>query len=245
MRRMPAPKTKRTLAALAALAAVSTLAACGDDDGDSSGSDASSSPSASESTSAGATASSEAAGSCEYVEEGGAAKEVDLPPSVPTVSGKVPVTIETTAGTIGATLDAAATPCTVNSFVSLAEQGFYDETPCPRIVTEGIKVLQCGDPTGTGSGGPGYRFADELTGSETYAAGSLAMANAGPDTNGSQFFVVYGESDLAPNYTLFGQVDPAGLKLIEKVAADGHDNSHPAGGGTPNTPVDITKVTVG
>src|SRR5690606_21777336 len=111
------------------------------------------------------------------------------PPAEPTASGTVPATIRTSAGDLAVSLDADAAPCTVNSFLSLAQQGYFDETPCHRLTTSGIFVLQCGDPTGTGTGGPGYEFPDELTGSETYPAGTLAMANAGPDTNGSQFFV--------------------------------------------------------
>ena len=101
----------------------------------------------------------------------------------------------------------------MNSFVSLAEQGFYDDTPCPRIGDqEGFGILQCGDPTGTGAGGAGYSFADELSGDETYPAGTLAMANAGPDTNGSQFFLVFRDSQFPPSYTVFGTIDEAGLR---------------------------------
>jgi peptidyl-prolyl cis-trans isomerase B (cyclophilin B) len=148
-------------------------------------------------------------------------------------------------GAFNLTLDAQATPCTVNSFVSLAGQGYYDGTTCHRMTTEGILVLQCGDPTATGSGGPGYAFADELTGSETYPAGTLAMANAGPNTNGSQFFIVYGETPLPPNYTVFGSVDEATVGAIQQVAQDGTDDANGPGDGAPNTPVDIATITVG
>src|SRR5699024_11558444 len=89
---------------------------------------------------------------------------------------------------------------------------------------EGIFVLQCGDPTGTGSGGPGYSFADELDGSETYPAGTLAMANAGPDTNGSQFFVVYDDSPLPADYTVFGSLDKESTKTVADIAAEGTDS---------------------
>src|SRR5699024_8063385 len=119
-----------------------------------------------------------AAGTCSYpTGSQPAAKDVEVPPQTPQATGEVE------ADTRG---DGA--PCTVNSFLSLAGQEYFDDTDCHRLTTEGIFVLQCGDPTGTGSGGPGYSFADELDGSETYPAGTLAMANAGPDTNGSQFF---------------------------------------------------------
>ena len=133
----------------------------------------------------------------------------------------------------------------MNSFVSLAEQGFYDDTPCPRIGDqEGFGILQCGDPTGTGAGGAGYSFADELSGDETYPAGTLAMANAGPDTNGSQFFLVFRDSQFPPSYTVFGTIDEAGLATIDEIAAVGNDGSNPAGGGAPKEDVTIEKVTV-
>ncbi len=181
---------------------------------------------------------------CTYLAGGEAAKEVDLPPDTAQYDGDVAVTIETTAGEIAAVLDGAATPCTVNSFTSLASQGYFDDSPCPRITTEGLFVLQCGDPSGTGGGGPGYSFDDELTGDETYPAGTLAMANGGPDTNGSQFFIVYEDSGLPPSYTVFGTVDEAGLEIVRGIAAGGSDNTNPAGGGVPNTPISITGVTI-
>lgn len=177
---------------------------------------------------------------CEYPEDPrGAAKEVDAPPTDATVSGEVPVTFETSVGTFNATLDADTTPCTANSFVSLADQGYFDGTSCHRMTTDGIHVLQCGDPAGTGGGGPGYSFADELSGSETYPAGTLAMANAGPDTNGSQFFIVYGETPLPASYTVFGTVDDATVELVQGVADDG---TTPEFDGAPNTPVDLESV---
>lgn len=236
---------KRLVAVSATLACLS-LAACGNEaDGDDTATDPSANETSSETTSEAPAES--AAGACEYVEGGSAAKEVDLPPSEPTVSGEVKVVFETTLGDIPATLDADATPCTVNSFVSLAEQGFFDNSPCPRMATSAsFGILQCGDPSGTGSGGPGYSFADELSGQETYSAGTLAMANAGPNTNGSQFFIVFNDSPgLTANYNVFGTVDPAGLKLLTDAAKQGDDGSHPAGGGKPNAgPIDITAVTI-
>ena len=180
---------------------------------------------------------------CEYVEDGmPAAKEVDLPSAEAPAEGETPVTLETSAGTFELTLDDAATPCTTHSFASLAEQGYFDGTSCHRLVTSGIQVLQCGDPSGNGTGGPGYSFADELTGEETYPAGTLAMANAGPDTNGSQFFIVYGETPLPAQYTVFGTVSDETVAAIEEVAADG---TTPPNDGAPNTPVDIESAEVG
>ena len=227
----------RPLAALAALAALSSLAACSGDDEGSTATD----PSTSEPTAEGGTGVA-----CDYAEGGApAAKDVEPPPEEATVSGDVSVTITTGLGDIAATLDADATPCTVNSFVSLAEQGYFDATECHRLTTAGILVLQCGDPTATGSGGPGYSFPDELTGEEAYPAGTLAMANAGPDTNGSQFFIVYGDTQLPPAYTVFGTVDEAGVKLVEEVAAEGTDNENGQGDGAPNKAVEIESVSVG
>lgn len=224
-------------AAIVACLSVLVLAGCGQESDDAP---------ATEATETAPEASGETA-SCDFPEDGqGAAKEVDAPEAEVPAEGTVTATIASNQGDIGLTLDAGATPCTVASFVSLAEQGFYDDTPCPRIGDqEGFGILQCGDPTGTGSGGPGYSFADELGGEETYPAGTLAMANAGPDTNGSQFFLVFRESQFPPSYTVFGTIDEAGVTVLEEIAATGNDNSNPAGGGTPNEPVQIESVTIG
>jgi len=182
---------------------------------------------------------------CTYPEGGQAAQEVEPPSSEAVSEGEIEATMTTSVGEFGFTLDAAATPCTVHSFVSLAEQGYFEETPCHRMTTAGIFVLQCGDPTGTGGGGPGYTFEDELTGEETYPAGTLAMANAGPDTNGSQFFIVFEDTELGPDYTVFGTVDDATLEAVRAVAADGVNGSTEPGDGTPNTEVTIESVSVG
>ena len=162
-------------------------------------------------------------------------------PNNPPRSGKVPTdppqvsaSMSTNQGNIGLQLDNAKSPCTVNSFASLAQQGFFNDTPCHRLTTsEGLAVLQCGDPTGQGTGGPGYQFDNEyptnqfqpddpkLTQPVTYPRGTLAMANAGPGTNGSQFFLVYKDSQLPPNYTVFGTIDETGLATLDKIAAAG------------------------
>jgi peptidyl-prolyl cis-trans isomerase B (cyclophilin B) len=218
--------SRRTLAALSA-AALLVLTGCGDDDGDDTAKDQPDNPD-------GAT--------CEYAQSGEPAKEVDPPATRAAYDGDVPVTIETSAGAIEATLDAASAPCTVNSFTSLAGQGYFDGTTCHRLTTEGIFVLQCGDPTASGMGGPGYSFPDELSGEETYGPGTLAMANSGPDTNGSQFFIVYGDSPLDPAYTVFGQVSDEGIGVVEQIAGEGTDTG--AGDGAPKTPVEISSVTV-
>ena len=182
---------------------------------------------------------------CTYSEGGEAAKEVELPSAEAVAEGEIEATMTTSVGDFGFTLDAAATPCTVHSWVSLAEQSYFDETQCQRLTTAGIFVLQCGDPTATGSGGPGYSFEDELTGEEAYPAGTLAMANSGADTNGSQFFIVYEDTRLDPAaYTVFGTVDDATLEAVRAVAADGVNGSTEPGDGTPNTEVAIESVTV-
>jgi len=226
----------RSLSLLAAGAAVLAVSGCGSDSGSEKASDSSPSQSSRPSRSATGPA-------CTYSPGGPASKKVDLPPDHAAVSGQEKVTIKTNVGVIPATLDADKTPCTVNSFVSLADQGYFDNTPCHRLTTpaSGISVLQCGDPSGKGSGGPGYSFPDELSGKETYPAGTLAMANAGADTNGSQFFIVYGDTPLRPNYTVFGKVDPAGLKVVKAVAAQGTANGGPDG--PPKEQVQIQSVT--
>jgi peptidyl-prolyl cis-trans isomerase B (cyclophilin B) len=181
---------------------------------------------------------------CDYPTDAApAAKEVEPPPADAPDTGEVTVTISTTVGDLNATLDQEAAPCTVNSFVSLAEQGYFDDVSCHRMTTAGIFVLQCGDPSGTGAGGPGYSFADELEGTETYGPGTLAMANAGPDTNGSQFFIVYGDSPLDPDYTVFGSVDDDAVTIIEEVAAKGTATGE--SDGQPKQDVTIESVSVG
>ncbi|MEU5840554.1 peptidylprolyl isomerase [Rhodococcus sp. NPDC047139] len=198
--------------------------------------------------------------SCSYTPTGDGAREVTPPASEDVAtSGAATAQIATSGGVIGVDLDRAAAPCTVNSFVSLAEQGYFDDTPCHRLVTSpGLQVLQCGDPTGTGTGGPGYGFDTEypenlyaagdaqLRQAVIYPRGTVAMANTGrPGSNGSQFFLVYADSQLPPTYTVFGTVDEAGLAVIEEVAAEGDDGSMAAGGGAPNRSVQIESVTVG
>ena len=166
---------------------------------------------------------------------------MNAPDASPSASGEVATTISTSIGDLAVTLDADATPCTVNSFLSLAKQGYFDGTTCHRLTTAGIFVLQCGDPTATGTGGPGYSFPDELSGKETYEAGTLAMANAGPDTNGSQFFIVYADTQLPPAYTVFGHLDEASTKTVADAAKAGTADGGPDG--APKTPVDIKTVT--
>jgi peptidyl-prolyl cis-trans isomerase B (cyclophilin B) len=161
---------------------------------------------------------------CKYPKSGNdqnPPKDLGKPPATAAYTGKVKATIKTNLGDIGVELDAAKAPCTTNSFAFLAGKKFFDKTKCHRLTTsDSLKVLQCGDPTGTGMGGPGYSFANENTKGAKYTKGVLAMANSGPDTNGSQFFIVYGDSQLDPDYTIFGKIS-SGMDVVEKVANAG------------------------
>jgi peptidyl-prolyl cis-trans isomerase B (cyclophilin B) len=175
------------------------------------------------------------------------AKPVGPPPPGPVSSeGTQDATLQTSEGAIGLTLQRPLAPCTVNSFVSLAKQNFYSGSACHRLVTNpGLQVLQCGDPTGQGSGGPGYTIPDEVFPELSYGRGLVAMANTGqPNTGGSQFFLIYGDAQLPPSYTVFATISPDGLNVLDKVAKAGDDGSlEPSpGGGKPNKPVTIKSV---
>jgi peptidyl-prolyl cis-trans isomerase B (cyclophilin B) len=193
---------------------------------------------------------------CTYPPTGEPASKPAKPPrsgKVPTQPALVSASMTTNQGNIGIRLDNAKSPCTVNNFASLAQQGYFDNTGCHRLTTGPLLgVLQCGDPTGTGTGGPGYRFVNEYPTNQyhladpalqqpvTYPAGTLAMANSGAGTNGSQFFIVYKDSQLPPTYTVFGTIDDTGLSTVDKIAAAGV-----VGGsedGKPVTPVTIMSV---
>lgn len=188
-------------------------------------------------------------GPCKYTstpaQPAPAGKADGLPadPSPTPKSGVVQVTLKTTAGDIPLTLNRAEAPCTVQSIVHLVSAKFFDNTPCHRLTDypspNPLYVLQCGDPTGTGSGGPGYTIPDEkpknlspvptttklaagATQSVVYPAGTLAMANTGqPNSGGSQFFLVYKDSQLPPDYTVFGSIPAAGLTTLNQIAAAG------------------------
>ncbi len=171
----------------------------------------------------------------------GSADKVDTFPAAPPEcidpTKTYTVEVETDHGNFTAALDPTKAPIAVNSFVYLARYHYFDDTECHRVVPD--FVAQCGDPTATGSGGPGYEFADELPAAGEYELGSLAMANSGVNTNGSQFFVISGDNGIAlpPEYTLFGQVTE-GLETVATI------NALAVGDGPPSEPVNITKVTV-
>jgi peptidyl-prolyl cis-trans isomerase B (cyclophilin B) len=165
-----------------------------------------------------------------------------VPPARATRSGLVKATIGTSRGPLTLELDATNAPCTVESFLTLAAGGYFNDTACHRLTTQLIFVLQCGDPTALGSGDPGYSFDDEnlpAPGGTPYPRGTLAMANAGPDTNGSQFFIVYKDSPIDPNYPVFGKVT-GGLEIVDRVAAGGA----PGNDGQPNESLVIQAVQI-
>ncbi|RKT18906.1 peptidyl-prolyl cis-trans isomerase B (cyclophilin B) [Streptomyces sp. 1114.5] len=148
-------------------------------------------------------------------------------------SGSYTMALDTNCGKVTIALDAAKAPHTVNSFAFLAGEKYLDHTKCHRLTTDGIFVLQCGDPTASatvpgGTGGPGYKFADENLTGATYPAGTVAMANSGPGTNGSQFFLVYKDTQLPPKYTPFGKIT-GGLDVVQKIAAAGTLEGSPDG----------------
>jgi peptidyl-prolyl cis-trans isomerase B (cyclophilin B) len=149
----------------------------------------------------------------------------------------------TTQGAITVRMNTSKAPCTTFSFRFLASKGYFNQTHCHRLTTQRIYVLQCGDPTGTGSGGPGYVFNDENLAGATYPAGTVAMANAGPNTNGSQFFFTWKDTTLRPDYTPFGTV-VSGMDVLRKIAAAGDDQQNSAGDGYPNAFTEFVYVQV-
>ena len=187
--------------------------------------------------------------SCTYHKGSGGEvpRKISAPVIDPAVDGKPMIAeIVTNLGRIVMRLDGRKAPCTVASFRHLAAEHFYDNSPCHRLTTEGLWVLQCGDPTGTGRGGPGYRFGEEnLPGGEQprYPKGTVGMANAGSGTNGSQFFINYRDNTLPADYTIFGVVT-VGLDVVEEVAAAGVRDKNGPGDGEPKLGISIRSVTV-
>ena len=165
------------------------------------------------------------------------------PPSCIDKTKTYTATVTTNKGAYTIALDAAAAPLTVNNFVVLARYHYFDSTICHRAIPQ--FAVQCGDPSGTGTGGPGYTFADELPAAGSYKVGSIAMANSGPDTNGSQFFIITGANGaaLAPNYTLFGQVTDGLDTTVKALDALGNPDSA-ADGVPPLEQIVIESVTV-
>ena len=175
-----------------------------------------------------------------------AAPAVDLPNAGITESNKATISFTTNQGEIVIETTPSLAPLTVNAIAALAQKNYFDNTICHRLTTEGIFVLQCGDPTGTGTGGPGFNIPDENLPEaveNNYPAGTVAMANAGPGTSGSQFFLVYQDTTLGPDYTIWGSIT-SGLDILKTIASAGV-----VGGGADGAPVtgvtiESTKVTI-
>jgi peptidyl-prolyl cis-trans isomerase B (cyclophilin B) len=187
---------------------------------------------------------------CSYVSAPPAARKVGTPPATPDVTAKYEATIRTNRGNIVIKLEHGKAACTVNSFVYLASKNYFSNTKCHRLTTSGIYVLQCGDPTGTGSGGPGYRFANEVAGdaataSADFPAGTVAMAHSSQaSSNGSQFFLVYANTALPRDYTPFGTMT-SGLQVVRSVAKAGvASGANGPGDGPPKESVIIESVSI-
>lgn len=218
---------------------------------------ASTSPSASATASASAAAVSEPAHHCTYTSTSGSGSAPSLPTSSPDYTAAYTATLNTNVGPIKIDLLNSKATCTVNSFVHLAETNFFNNTQCWRVSdTGGLYFLQCGDPTALakdklscssstlGEGGPGYSIADENLTGATYTAGTVAMANGGANTNGSQFFLVFKNTTLPANYPPFGTIT-SGLDILQNVAKAGTTCTIPqVGGGVPKDKVIIDSVTI-
>ena len=222
---------------------------------------ATASPSASATSSASAAAVTEPATHCTYTSaSAGSVVKSSLPPASPDYKAAYTASINTNLGPIKIDLANSKATCTVNSFAHLASEDFWNNTQCHRLSTSGgLYMLQCGDPTAKasqklscssttlGTGGPGYEYASEnlpkagSSGSVTYKAGTVAMANSGGATNGSQFFLVFKNTTLGPDYTPFGTIT-SGLNILQNVGKAGTSCTYSAGGGVPKEKVIIDSV---
>jgi peptidyl-prolyl cis-trans isomerase B (cyclophilin B) len=207
-----------------------------------------------------AAAVTEPAHKCTYTSQAGTdgVPKTSLPASTPDWNATYTATISTNRGPVVIKLANSKATCTVNSFVHLAEANFWNNTQCHRVSdSQGLYMLQCGDPTAkatkalscsgsneAGSGGPGYSFDDENLKGATYPAGTIAMANSGANTNGSQFFLVFQNTDLSASYTPFGTIT-SGLDILQNVAKAGTSCTYAgAGGGLPKDKVVINSVSI-
>ena len=175
-----------------------------------------------------------------------AAPAVELPNAGITESNKATITFTTNQGEIVIETTPSLAPLTVNAIAALAQKNYFDNTICHRLTTEGIFVLQCGDPTGTGTGGPGFNIPDENLPQPTennYPAGTVAMANAGPGTSGSQFFLVYQDTTLGPDYTIWGSIT-SGLDILQTIASAGVVDGGADGAPLTGVTIESTKVTI-
>jgi peptidyl-prolyl cis-trans isomerase B (cyclophilin B) len=181
-------------------------------------------------------------------------RDVGTPPATAPRTGTATMTITTNLGVITVAIDRSAVPCTTANFAYLGGKHFYDNVACHRIVDSGLSAIQCGDPAGDGFGGPPYRYADENLPTNkrpTYAKGVVAVVNSGPNTNQSQFYLVYADSDPQPGLPVLGRIT-GGLDIVAQVAAAGHDNAFATnpdgsagpGGGHPKKPLTVLSLTV-
>jgi peptidyl-prolyl cis-trans isomerase B (cyclophilin B) len=196
---------------------------------------------------------------CSWIPEDGSTgskvKDVGTPPANAPNMGTSTLTMDTNLGAITATVDLSKAPCTGEAFTFLSGKKFWDNTKCHRLTTEGIKVLQCGDPTATGkgwresdgSGGPSFRYAEEnlpTNAKPAYPKGTIAMAKTqAPSSTGSQYFIVYEDTDLPPDYTVLGKITK-GLDIVESVAKAGSDNANGQGDGHPKKEITIKTLTM-
>lgn len=168
------------------------------------------------------------------------APAVELPTAGISTANKAVITLKTNQGEITIDTLPALAPQTVNAIAALAQNNYFDGTICHRLTTEGIFVLQCGDPTGTGTGGPGFNIPDEnfpIDTENNYPAGTIAMANTGrPNTSGSQFFLVYQDTYLPPIYTIWGSIT-SGLDILKTIASAGV-----VGGGADGAPASAVTI---
>ena len=253
-----AKKRRRNLGIIATVVAVAVvvvaaLVITGVFNSDNSSSDAAAGSSSAPASSAAATTKPDGTIACTYSPDKSGnpnLKDVGTPPTpeaTPT-RGTATLLMSTNQGDLTLTLDRTKAPCAAASFAFLASKKFFDGSPCHREVNEPtFGVLQCGDPTGSGSGGPTYKFGQEIPKGTTYPRGTIAMANTGqPNSTGSQFFLCFTDTQLSADYTPVGTVDEAGLAVLDKVAAAGNDGSFAAqaGGGAPKLPVTINTMTV-
>ena len=175
-----------------------------------------------------------------------AAPAVELPNAGITETNKASITFTTNQGEIVIETTPSLAPLTVNAIAALAQKNYFDNTICHRLTTEGIFVLQCGDPTGTGTGGPGFNIPDENLPEaveNNYPAGTVAMANAGPGTSGSQFFLVYQDTTLGPDYTIWGSIT-SGLDILQTIASAGVVDGGTDGAPLTGVTIESTKVTI-
>jgi cyclophilin family peptidyl-prolyl cis-trans isomerase len=254
-----AKKRRRNLGILASAIAVLVVVGAallitgvfkGDDDAGAAA-DPSTSDSATSSSAAAPSTNADGTVTCTYApddSENPNLTDVGTPPTpeaTPT-QGTSTLLMTTNQGDLTLTLDRAKAPCAAASFTYLASKSFFDGSSCHRMVNQpSFGVLQCGDPTGTGSGGPSYKYAEEVTAETTYPRGTIAMAKtSAPGTTGSQFFLCFVDTQLPPEYTVVGTVDQAGLAVLDKVAAGGIKDAGPTGDGAPAIPVTINSVSV-